>query len=118
MLGVFRDAGFAVTRAGEGGELEIRFPIAPTGSYRKQVATRDHVAVRASLEPFFRPRSVAVVGASKRRGSIGGELFRNILAGDFAGSVYPVNRKGDSVAGVHGYSALSEIAEHVDLAVI
>ena len=118
MLGVFRDAGFTVTRAGEGGELEIRFPIAPTDAYREQVAGRDHVAVRASLEPFFQPRSVAVVGASKRRGSIGGELFRNVLTGDFAGSVYPVNRNGDSVAGVHGYRGVAEIAERIDLAVI
>jgi len=118
MLHVFRNAGFAVTRAGEGGELEIRLAIAPTDAYRDHVAERDHVAVTASLEPFFRPRSVAVVGASKRRGSIGGELFRNILAGDFAGSVYPVNRKGDSVAGVHGHGAVGEIEEAVDLAVI
>ncbi|HKC77867.1 MAG TPA: GNAT family N-acetyltransferase, partial [Gaiellaceae bacterium] len=118
MLDVFRGAGFAVTRAGEGGELEIRFPIAPTGVYRERVATRDHVAVRASLAPFFQPRSVAVVGASKRRGSIGGELFRNVLNADFTGSVYPVNRGGDPVAGVHGYSAVAEIAEPVDLAVI
>ncbi len=118
MLGVFRDAGFAVTRASEAGEVEVRFPIAATSGYREQVATRDHAAVRASLEPFFQPRSVAVVGASKRRGSIGGELFRNILTGDFAGSVYPVNRNGDSVAGVHGHGAVGEIAEDVDLAVI
>jgi acetyl coenzyme A synthetase (ADP forming)-like protein len=118
MLGVFRDAGFAVTRAGEGGELEIRLAIASTDTYRDHVAERDHVAVRASLEPFFRPGSVAVIGASKRRGSIGGELFRNILGGDFVGSVYPVNRNGDAVAGVHGYGAVGEIAEAVDLAVI
>jgi acetate---CoA ligase (ADP-forming) len=118
MLGVFRDAGFTVARAAEGGELEIRFPIAPTGAYREHVAARDHAAVRASLEPFFQPRTVAVVGASKRRGSIGGELFRNILAADFAGSVYPVNRKGDSVAGVHGYGTVAEISEHIDLAVV
>jgi acetyl coenzyme A synthetase (ADP forming)-like protein len=118
MLAVFRNAGFAVTRAGEGGELEIRFAIAPTDTYREHVAERDHVAVRASLEPFFQPHSVAVVGASKRRGSIGGELFRNILAADFAGSVYPVNRKGDSVAGVHGYGRVGEITDAVDLAVI
>src|SRR5207248_9458454 len=118
MLRVFRNAGFAVTRAGEGGEVEIRLAIAPTDAYREQVAERDHIAVRASLEPFFQPRAVAVVGASKRRGSIGGELFRNILAGDFAGSVYPVNRSGDSVAGVHAYSGVCEIAGRVDLAVI
>jgi acetyl coenzyme A synthetase (ADP forming)-like protein len=118
MHGVFRDAGFAVTRAAEGGELEIRFPIAPTHGYREHVASRDHVAVRASLEPFFLPRSVAVIGASRRRGSIGGELFRNILTGDFAGSVYPVNRKGDPVAGVHGYRSVTDVEETIDLAVI
>src|SRR5262245_61013353 len=50
MLSVFRDAGFEVTRAGEGGELEIRFAIAPTDAYREHVAERDHVAVRASLD--------------------------------------------------------------------
>ena len=43
-----------------------------------------------------------MIGASKRRGSIGGELFRNILAGDFAGAAYPVNRDGEPVAGVRG----------------
>jgi ribosomal protein S18 acetylase RimI-like enzyme/predicted CoA-binding protein len=118
MLRVFRDAGFEVTRAGEGGELEIRLAIAPTDAYREHVAERDHVAVRASLEPFFRPRSVAVIGASKRRGSIGGELFRNILTGDFSGSVYPVNKQADPVAGVHGYGAVGEIADAVDLAVV
>jgi acetyl coenzyme A synthetase (ADP forming)-like protein len=118
MLGVFRDAGFDVTRASEGGEVEVRFPIAPTTVYREQVAARDHVAVRASLEPFFRPSSLAVVGASRRRGSIGGELFRNVLAGDFDGSAYPVNRSGNSVAGVRGYGSVAEIEGGVELAVI
>src|SRR5581483_1734137 len=47
------------------------------------VDERDHVAVVASLRPFFSPASVAVIGASRRRGSIGGELFRNVLAADF-----------------------------------
>jgi acetyl coenzyme A synthetase (ADP forming)-like protein len=82
------------------------------------VAARDHVSVRASLAPFFLPASLAVIGASSRRGSIGGELFRNILAADFTGSAYPVNRKGDSVAGVHGYRAIAEIPEPLDLVVI
>jgi len=118
MLSVFRDAGFTVTRAGQDGEIEIRLAISPTNDYRDLVASRDHTAVRASLEPFFRPRTVAVVGASKRRGSIGGELFRNILAGDFTGSAYPVNRKADAVAGVHGYSSVTEIPERVELVVI
>ncbi len=118
MLDVFRDVGFNAVRELEGGEVEVRFPIAPTNHYRDLVAARDHVAVRASLQPFFEPSSVAVIGASARRGSIGGELFRNILAADFAGSTYPVNRGGDAVAGVHGYSSVDAIPDDVELAVI
>ncbi len=118
MLNVFRDAGFDVTRASSGGELEIRFPISPTSDYREHVAARDHAAVRASLRPFFAPASVAVIGASHRRGSIGGELFRNILAADFTGSAYPVNRGGDPVAGVHAFRSIAEIPDPVEVAVI
>ena len=55
----------------------------PTVGYRERVDERDHVGVIASLGPFFEPRTVAVVGASPRRGTIGGELFRNVLAGGF-----------------------------------
>jgi acetate---CoA ligase (ADP-forming) len=118
MLAVFRDAGFDVTRISERGELEIRFPVAPTSRYRERVAARDHAAVHASLEPFFRPRTLAVIGASSRRGSIGGELFRNVIEANFAGSAYPVNRGGDPVAGVHGYHSVGEIPDDVELAVI
>jgi acetyl coenzyme A synthetase (ADP forming)-like protein len=118
MLDVFVGAGFDVRRELEGGEVEVRFPIAPGAGYRARVAERDHVAVRASLEPFFEPQTVAVVGASSRRGSIGGELFRNVLDGDFAGVAYPVNREATPVAGVRAYRSVEEIGERVDLAVV
>ena len=93
MLRVFEDAGFAVSRRLEGGTTEVRLEIAPTDQYRAAVDERDHLAVAASLAPFFAPKTVAVIGASTRRGSIGGELFRNILDSDFDGIVYPVNPK-------------------------
>ena len=109
MLGVFEGAGLEVTRELDGGEFEVRFPIAPTERYRSRVEERDHLAVTTSLRPFFEPNSVAVIGASRRRGSIGGELFRNILAADFAGAAYPVNRSGESVAGVRAYPSVDEI---------
>ena len=118
MLTVFEDAGFKIGRALEGGEIEVRFPIAATATYQEAVDERDHIAVTASLLPFFRPASVAVIGASRRRGSIGGELFRNILAADFTGAAYPVNVKGEPVAGVQAYTKIAEIPGDVDLAVI
>jgi len=118
MLGVFEAVGFAVTRDVAGGEVELTFPIAPTERYLERVESRDHEAVVASLRPFFEPASVAVVGASSRRGSIGGELFRNVLDADFRGTAYPVNRQGEPVAGVRGYPSVAEIPDSVDLAVI
>src|SRR4029077_20781834 len=96
MLGVFEALGFELTRELSGGEVEVMFPIQRTERFEELVAERDHVAVTASLRPFFEPRSVAVIGASRRRGTIGGELFRNILDADFAGAAFPVNRDGAS----------------------
>ncbi len=118
MLRVFEAVGFEVTRDVAGGEVELTFPIAPTERYLEHVESRDHQAVVASLRAFFEPSSVAVVGASPRRGSIGGELFRNVLEADFTGAAYPVNRGGDSVAGVRGYATIDEIPDAVELAVI
>jgi acetate---CoA ligase (ADP-forming) len=117
-LAVFEALGFELTRELEAGEVELRFPIAPTPDLELRVEERDHVAVAASLRPFFVPASVAVVGASRRRGSIGGELFRNVLEADFSGAAYPVNRSGEPVAGVRAYRSIEEIPDPVDLAVI
>jgi acetyl coenzyme A synthetase (ADP forming)-like protein len=118
MLGVFERAGFELTRELAGGVVEVQFPIASTVQFELSVEQRDHTAVVASLRSFFEPTSVAVVGASPRRGTIGGELFRNVLEGDFAGAAYPVNPKGAAVAGVRGYASVAEIPDPVDLAVI
>jgi acetate---CoA ligase (ADP-forming) len=118
MLGVFERAGFELTRELADGVVEVQFPIALTERFELSVEERDHTAVVASLRLFFEPATVAVVGASPRRGTIGGELFRNVLEGDFAGAAYPVNPKGAAVAGVRGYASVSEIPDPVDLAVI
>ena len=118
MIDVFEAGGFEVHRVLSHGEIEMTFPIAPTAHYQLRVAERDHVAVVASLAPFFEPRSVAVLGASRRRDTIGGELFRNVLEGGFAGAAYPINRNGEPVAGVRGYTSIAEIPDPIDLAVV
>ena len=118
MMRVFEEAGFGVTRALDHGTFEVSFPIGATEAYRVQVEERDHLAVVASLRPFFAPASVAVLGASQRREAIGGIVFRNILAGEFQGAAYPVNRSGEPVAGVRAYTSVEELPEQVDLAVL
>ena len=118
MLSVFENVGFVPTRTLDDGVVEVRFPIAATAGYQARVDERDHVAVAASLRPFFEPRTVAVVGASPRAGSIGGLIFRNILTGGYTGAAYPVNRSGEPVAGVRAYRSLAEIADPIDLCVV
>ncbi|MCW2963151.1 MAG: CoA-binding domain protein [Actinomycetia bacterium] len=118
MLGVFRDTGFEVTRRILDGVVEVEFALSSSPDVLDQIARRDHSAVAASLAPFFQPRSIAVIGASARRGTIGGELFRNVIAADFDGAAYPVNPKGDPVGGVPGYRSVEDIPGDVDLTVI
>ena len=118
MIGVFEGIGFEVSRTLGGGEVEMTFPIAATPDYASRVEQRDHGAVVASVRPFFQARTVAVVGASRRRGTIGGELFRNILTGEYAGAAYPVNRNAEPVAGVRGYGSIADVPDQVDLAVV
>jgi acetyl coenzyme A synthetase (ADP forming)-like protein len=117
-LEVFQDSGFELERESGRDEIAVRFPVAATGAFASRVEERDHTAVVASLRPFFAPASVAVIGASPRRGSIGGELFRNVIAADFAGVAFPVNRKGAPVAGVRAYTSIAQIPDAVELAAI
>jgi acetate---CoA ligase (ADP-forming) len=118
MLRVFEEAGFQIRRETIEGTVEVRLRLGSTEELRLRVDERDHTGVVNSLEPLFRPHAVAVMGASARPGSIGGELFRNILRGEYEGVAYPVNRLGESVGGVRAYRSVAEIEEPVDLAVI
>jgi acetate---CoA ligase (ADP-forming) len=70
------------------------------------------------MRAFLGPRSVAVIGASRRRGSVAGELFHNLLAAGFNGPVYPVNPKAPVVQSVPAYPSILEVPGPVDLAVL
>jgi len=72
----------------------------------------------ASLDSLFRPRSIAVVGASRKKGTIGAELLRNVLSCGFPGPVYPVNPAARVVQSVRAYSSVRSIPDDVDLAII
>jgi acetyltransferase len=72
----------------------------------------------SSLDAIFIPRSIAVIGASDRVGSVGYTVLRNLLGGRFQGRVVPVNSKHSSILGVKAYPNIRSIEEEIDLAVI
>ena len=71
-----------------------------------------------AMHPFFRPRSVAVIGASRERGTIGAEVLHNLLAYEFNGPVLPVNAKASVVQSIIAYPTVEDVPGPVDLAVI
>ncbi|MBL8751928.1 MAG: acetate--CoA ligase family protein [Planctomycetes bacterium] len=77
------------------------------------------VTVRThGLDGIFRPRSIAVVGASRRPGTIGRQVVANLIAGGFQGPVYPVNPKAEVVLSVPAFPSVKAIPGPVDLAVL
>ena len=74
--------------------------------------------MRENLKYIFWPRSIAVIGASTKKGSVGEVTFANILLNGYTGVVYPVNLTARSVMGVKAYPSLIHIPDEVDLAII
>ena len=74
------------------------------------------------LDAFFNPRSVAVIGATKKEGKAGGVIFKNFATnkqrGIFKGELYPINPKEDSILGFKCYETLSKVPVDVDLIVV
>lgn len=71
-----------------------------------------------NLKYIFKPKSVAVIGASDKKGSIGKAIFSNILTTNFQGIVYPVNEKQGNIMSVKAYKNVLEINDDVELAIL
>ena len=71
-----------------------------------------------NLERLFDPRSIAVIGASNKKGSVGYILLRNLIGAEYDGIVYPVNVSAQSVQGIQAYASISQVPRKIDLAVI
>ncbi len=118
MLHTFRDAGYRVASTYDGGVMELEFAIDPTDTAIGVMAQREHRAESASIERFFSPRSVAIIGASRRQDTIGRALVRNLVTGDFTGRVYVVNPSADAVSGMPAYDSVADIPGDVDVAIV
>ena len=129
MLNVFAHAGLRAHRTLADGVYELSFPLpggevdAETGAYRDAVAERERSADVASLRHVLTPASVAVIGVSRRPGSVGRAILENITDAEFSGRVYAVNPgagelRGGELDGVPWAPSAAALPEPVDLAVI
>src|SRR5262245_32812900 len=117
MLTVFRESGFPIGVRSSFGMMQVTFPTLLTEEARERFERREQISAVAALKRFFEPRSIAVLGASRRRGTIGGEVFHNLLESGFPGPVYPVSPH-PVVQSVSAYPDVRQVPGPVDLAVI
>src|ERR1700722_5739731 len=129
MLNVFADAGLPVDRHYSDGICELTFPLPRDGTpaapdrtaldrYLTAVAGREGRAESASLRHVLAPESVVVIGASRRRGTIGRSILDNIAAAGYAGRVYAVNPRARQIRGEHCLTSVLDLPEPAALAVI
>jgi acetyl coenzyme A synthetase (ADP forming)-like protein len=118
MREVFRESGFEFKERPDRGEVEVDLSIVPNQTSVARLETRHRVATVASLRPFFHPKAVAVVGASREPARIGARLLEALVQGGFAGPIYPVNPNATAVRGLRAYPSVRELPEPTDLALI
>jgi len=118
MLEVLRESGFPLKSRSEPGEIHAELPTELAPEALKQFDDRDRMAAVAAVTHLLAPRSVAVIGASRTRGSIGAELFHNLVEMKFNGPVYPVNPSATMIEGLRAYPSVLDIEDEVELAVV
>ncbi len=118
MTQVFRDAGYRVEGGFEDGVMHLTFGIDPTDTSVSVMQSREHRAEARSINYFFKARSIAVIGASRRQETIGQTIVRNLVLGGYTGRVYAVNPNAEAVAGLPAYARVQDIPDSVDLAVV
>ena len=71
-----------------------------------------------SLQPIFTPKTVAVIGATEKQGSVGRTVIWNLISSPFGGTVFPINPKRENILGIKAYPSIKDLPDQVDLAVI
>lgn len=118
MLEVFSTSGLEVTVSRDRETVEVRCPVGLTERLTEAMTAREQTADAASVRGVLTPTSVAVIGASRRAGSPGNQVLRNLIEGGFAGAVHAVNPRAAEVLGLPAYDSVVQIPGPVDLAVI
>ncbi|WP_433296703.1 GNAT family N-acetyltransferase [Actinoplanes sp. CA-030573] len=118
MLRVFSDFGYQIQRKYADGVVHLEFPIAPTEKSREVQESREQRTEARSIARLLAPRAVAVYGASASGQGIGAAMLGHLRDGGFTGTIVPVHRRADRVAGLPAYRSASEAGVAVDLALI
>jgi succinyl-CoA synthetase alpha subunit/GNAT superfamily N-acetyltransferase len=118
MLRVFDHMGLPMRVDSADGTCAVTLQLDEQAGPARPAAGRASLTDGLALQPFLRPRSVAVVGAGVQRDGVGRQVVQRLQHSDFAGRVYVVNPSGEVVGRTASFRAVADLPEAVDLAVI
>jgi len=118
MIDVFRRSGYPVSIHAKPGAVSVEIATAPTEEALALFEEREAVAAASAVRTILAPESVAVIGASRNEGTIGGRLMRNLINRPFTGTVYPVNPSAPAIQGVKAYATIKDVPGPVDVAFV
>lgn len=118
VLRLFSDLGLHMSRSFDGPEVRCTIALTEDDTYLTAVEARGRAADVASLEPLLRPRTVAVIGAGRKPGSVGRAVLHHLRTGGFTGRLFAVNPAATSVFGVPCHPSVSALPRTPDLAVV
>ena len=118
MLGLLEELGLEYEEQATAASVHASFVVQEIDAYLDTLLADQRAAARVSVAPFLCPRSIALVGASDKPGSIGALLLANLVASGFAGPVYPVNPRHRLIHGMTAYPDLASCPQPPDLVVV
>ncbi|MEU5024637.1 GNAT family N-acetyltransferase [Streptomyces milbemycinicus] len=118
VLKVFADLGLRTSRHFDGTDVRCTVHLEEDERYLSAMDQRGRIADVASLRPLLRPRSVAVVGAGRRPGSVGRAVLGNLRSGGFGGALYAVNPHADVIEGTPAYPMVAALPLVPELVVV
>ncbi|MGD0197347.1 MAG: GNAT family N-acetyltransferase [Solirubrobacteraceae bacterium] len=118
MIEVFRESGFPVEVRSGADIVAISCPTELGEAGWERFEQRDRMSSVAAVDAILAPKSVALIGASRRRGTVGGEILHNLVANNFQGVVYPVNPTASFIQSMPAYASVTDVPTRPDLAVI
>ncbi|MDT7839931.1 bifunctional acetate--CoA ligase family protein/GNAT family N-acetyltransferase [Streptomyces justiciae] len=118
VLRLFADLGLRTARRFEGPEVRCTIALDDSDTYLSAVEERGRAADVASMEPLLRPRTVAVVGAGRKPGSVGRAVLHQLRTGGYTGQLFAVNPAAHAILGVPCHSSVTALPRTPDLAVL
>ena len=118
MIEVITSIGFRVERCQGSGVVHFSFPTDLTDEFMAAQIKREQLATAESVRAFLNPRAIAIVGASRKHGTIGAALVASLKRCGFKGLLYPVNPGAPEIDGIPAYPAVTAIQAPIDMALI